>query len=240
MKLLIVRHGDPDYSIDGLTEKGKVEVELLAKRLCRENIAKVYCSELGRARLTAEPTLKRLGIGAEYCDWLIEFPATVTLPYLDEPDCPWDLLPAFANEQEYLYHPTMWTECDFIKNSDVKKRYDEVCRELDAMLARHGYERDDKIYKAVKPNHDTVVLVCHFGLESLLLSHLMNCSPYSIWQHTCAAPTSVTTLYTEEREAGKAHFRMAAFGDISHLYIAGEEPAFAARFCECFEDDTRH
>ena len=25
MKLIIVRHGDPDYSIDGLTEKGKKE-----------------------------------------------------------------------------------------------------------------------------------------------------------------------------------------------------------------------
>lgn len=33
MKLLIVRHGDPDYSIDSLTETGWKEAELLADRL---------------------------------------------------------------------------------------------------------------------------------------------------------------------------------------------------------------
>lgn len=31
MKLLIVRHGDPDYSIDSLTEKGWREAELLSE-----------------------------------------------------------------------------------------------------------------------------------------------------------------------------------------------------------------
>ena len=46
---------------------------------------------------------------------------------------------------------------------------------------------------------------------------------------------------TEEREQkGIATFRVQQFGDLSHLYAAGEPPAFAARFCECFEDDTRH
>ena len=30
MKLLIVRHGDPDYDIDSLTEKGWKEVEYLS------------------------------------------------------------------------------------------------------------------------------------------------------------------------------------------------------------------
>ena len=33
MKLLIVRHGDPDYAIDSLTETGWAEAELLSHRL---------------------------------------------------------------------------------------------------------------------------------------------------------------------------------------------------------------
>lgn len=32
MRIFIIRHGDPDYSIDGLTEKGKREAELLRER----------------------------------------------------------------------------------------------------------------------------------------------------------------------------------------------------------------
>ena len=60
MKLLIIRHADPDYSIDSLTEKGRREAELLADRLCRMEIAAFYVSPLGRAQDTASYTLKRM------------------------------------------------------------------------------------------------------------------------------------------------------------------------------------
>jgi probable phosphoglycerate mutase len=61
------------------------------------------------------------------------------------------------------------------------------------------------------------------------------------WHGTAAAPTSVTTLNTEERRRGFAYFRMASFGDVSHLYAAGEQPSFACRFCETFDNaDQRH
>lgn len=40
MRLMIIRHGDPDYSIDSLTPKGWREAKLLADRLCRMDIKK--------------------------------------------------------------------------------------------------------------------------------------------------------------------------------------------------------
>ena len=33
MKIMIIRHGDPDYSIDSLTEKGWREAEMLSERI---------------------------------------------------------------------------------------------------------------------------------------------------------------------------------------------------------------
>ena len=241
MRLIIIRHGDPDYSIDGLTEKVKVEVQLLAKKMAKEKIDAIYCSPLGRARLTAEPTAKAKGMDIKILDWLREFDyAKVEVPYFDSPTCPWDLLPEFVNEQKQIYSPTEWLECDFIKESDVAKHYTAVTTALDELLKSHGYERDGYNYKAVKPNHDTVVLVCHFGLTAVLLSHLLNCSPYTVWQHVVCAPTSVTTIFTEERRDGIASFRAPSIGDVSHLYAENEPPAFAARFCECYTDDTRH
>ena len=33
MKILLIRHGDPDYTIDSLTEKGWREARLLSNRL---------------------------------------------------------------------------------------------------------------------------------------------------------------------------------------------------------------
>lgn len=241
MRILIVRHGDPDYSIDGLTEKGKVEAELLADRLVRERMDDIRCSTLGRARLTIKPTLDRLSREATYCEWLREFDyAKVKFPYLDREKGCWDVLPSYAATVPEIYLPDRWREAEFIKNSKLPEAYDYVTGELDNLLLEHGYRRTGCIYHAERANHDTLVLVCHFGVTAVLMSHLLNCSPYSIWQHTVTLPTSVTTLYTEEREEGVVHFRCAGMGDISHLYKAGEEPAFAARFCECFTDDTRH
>lgn len=53
MELWIIRHGDPDYVHDSLTEKGVREAKLLAERLSKYNISKIYCSPLGRAQKTA-------------------------------------------------------------------------------------------------------------------------------------------------------------------------------------------
>ena len=53
MRLLIIRHGDPDYENDTLTEKGWREARLLAERLCKMNIKDFYVSPLGRAQATA-------------------------------------------------------------------------------------------------------------------------------------------------------------------------------------------
>ena len=90
-------------------------------------------------------------------------------------------------------------------------------------------------------NNDTIIFFCHFGLECVLLSHLLNISPMVFWHGCVAAPSSVTTLTTEERRQGIAAFRMSSFGDISHLYANNEPPAFAARFCEAYGNkDQRH
>ena len=118
--------------------------------------------------------------------------------------------------------------------------YKTVVQGFDQVLASHGYRRDGAFYRTEKGNEDVLVFFCHFGVECVLLSHLMNVSPMILWHHMCAAPSSVTTVYTEERRKGKAIFRVAAFGDISHLYAGGEEPAFAARFCETFDSLDRH
>ena len=240
MKILIVRHGDPDYAIDGLTEIGKLEAELLSERLVKENIPRVYCSTMGRARLTAKPTLEKLGIEAEYFDFLREFSCTARPPYLEEPaGISWDLLPEYVNTVPELYSNTGWRDTEYVKSSDIAENYDRIVAEFDKLLERHGYDREGCSYRAARSNHDTLVFVCHFGLSAVLISHLMNCSPFSIWQNVCAAPTSVTTVYTEERREGIASMRIASIGDVSHLYAAGREPSFAARFCECYNDGTR-
>lgn len=52
MKILIIRHGDPDYSIDSLTEKGWKEAEYLSEKIAPLPIKAYYVSPLGRAKDT--------------------------------------------------------------------------------------------------------------------------------------------------------------------------------------------
>ncbi len=59
MKILIIRHGDPDYEHDTLTEKGRREALALADRLDKLSVAAAYVSPLGRAKDTAAPALDR-------------------------------------------------------------------------------------------------------------------------------------------------------------------------------------
>ena len=75
----------------------------------------------------------------------------------------------------------------------------------------------------------------------MLISYLLSISPLVMLQNFCAAPSSVSTIVTEERRKGIASFRMSSFGDISHLYAHQEPPAFAARFCETYDNqEQRH
>lgn len=241
MRVLIVRHGDPNYEIDSLTEKGWKEAELLSDRLSRLDVRAFYVSPLGRARDTASLTLKKMEREAVVYDWMREFDAEIYKPGMDTLSNSWDWKPADWTSEEAYYRRDLWPYTDVMQAGQVKEKYEEVCKGLDKLLADHGYVRENDIYRAENPNRDTIVLFCHFGVGCVMLSHLLGISPMVLWHGFSAAPTSVTILNTEEREKGIAYFRMSTYGDTSHLYAGGEKPAFAGRFCEVYNSvDERH
>lgn len=242
MKILIIRHGDPDYAHDCLTERGRREAELLADRICAMDIKAFYVSPLGRARETASFTLKRLNRTATECQWLREFAPSIRRPDVtDRRSIAWDWLPQDWTEEKDFYRRDLWMHHPVMEEANVPQEYQWVTENLDRLLAEYGYVRDNNIYRVERANRDTIAFFCHFGLESVLIGHLTGISPMLLWHHTVAAPTSVTTVYTEERRKGIALFRVGAFGDTSHLYLAGEEPSFSARFCETYDcQEERH
>lgn len=241
MKLIIIRHGDPDYVKDSLTQKGWKEAEFLSERIASLNPDAFYVSPLGRAKDTASLTLKKLDRQAEILPWLREFHAPIIDERTKEERIPWDWLPGDWTAVEHFYDHQLWHTMPVMDKAHVYDEALKVYGGLDELLRKHGYEREGKIYRVNAPNTDTIVLFCHFGVECVMLGHLLGISPMVLWHGFCAAPTSVTTLVTEERRKGIASFRMSSFGDISHLYAAGEQPAFAARFCETYDNwEERH
>lgn len=252
MKILFIRHGDPDYEHDTLTPKGEREASLLAERIAKYEIEHgfrdIYVSSLGRARKTAQISLERMGREATAVyDWMKEFPGECVRPDKGVKFLCWDWLPSDWTADGRYYDREGWktTEVMQDKTATVVSEYEHVTGEFDKLLEEHGYVRTKNgggfYYRAERPNNDTLAFFCHFGVESVFLSHLLGISPMILWHQTAAAPTSVTVLATEERRNGIATWRMLSYGDISHLYAGGEEPSFSARFCECYtNEDERH
>lgn len=258
MRILLIRHGDPDYEHDTLTEKGWREAALLAQAAPSMRIDDCYMSPLGRARDTASRSLKAMGKEARTLDWLREFPAKADLGMSGElaaayaenggkdpsylvRDVIWDMVPAYWTRHPEFMESDGWRRSLVAQSGDAVPVYDHVCRELDRLLETYGYVREGRLYRVVRENTSTIACYCHFGIICALLSHLWNASPFILWHGLALAPTSVTEVVSEERQRGIASFRALRVGDISHLYAGQEPPSFAARFCEVFSDEgQRH
>ena len=105
MRILIIRHGDPDYEHDTLTEKGHREAKLLADRLKDEKIDYFYSSPLGRAKDTCMYVARAHGREQDVIvkDWLKEFGCHLFLPSGRERGIPWDML-----TDEWVDNPQMY------------------------------------------------------------------------------------------------------------------------------------
>lgn len=234
MKLMFVRHAEPDYRHDSLTLKGHREAQLLSLRLAKLDVKDFYVSPLGRAQETARYTLERTKRTAETLPWLAEFRGHAKDPESGAWRIPWDYRPRIWQSDPLVYDVERWTESKLFEEGNVAEIWQETKDGLDALLARHGYIRDGKRYLCQDNQPDTIVLFCHFGIMSACIGHLLGVSPMLLWHGFCTQPSSVTTLITEERVKGEVVFRCMQSGDLSHLYAADEPYSTAALFPECY------
>ncbi len=240
MRLIFIRHAEPDYKNNTLTAKGFREAAILAKRTAAwSNVRGIFVSPLARAQLTAAPCLEAMGRTAVTCDWLQEFLYDVKDPETGRDVLFWDLAASFFTEIPAFYTTDGWLDTPFIRsNPAIAPAYRTVCRELDALLARNGYVRENNLYRAGGTDgdeEDCLIFFCHFGITSVLLSHLTGISPILLLHHTVIPPTGVTVLNAEKDAAHAAHFRAQVLGDVSHLQRAGEPTSAMAAFTPLFQ-----
>lgn len=133
MRLIFIRHGDPDYVRDSLTEKGWREADCLAERVARWDVTRVYCSPLGRARDTVSRSLEKLGMEAEILPWLEEFSLPVPDP-AGGTRIPWDLFPSEWTREEQMFDRNRFVEAPQYASSPLPQAYAAVCAGLDGLL----------------------------------------------------------------------------------------------------------
>lgn len=260
MRLIFIRHGEPDYSFDGLTSNGQKEAKALGERVAKWDVDRFYCSPLGRAIETAKPALNLTGREAITLPWLREYSYHVEKAHGKAGVC-WDYIPSDWANDPLMYTTDKWLDCQpFVQNPDIKRVYHESRNGLDEILAEYGYVRNGNYYNNVKaPKNQqilstcvdprthygdtlddstsgpTIVFFCHFGIICLMLSHLTNIPFPALAHATIIPPTGITVVTSEERWDDEAFFRIQSLGDVNHLQSSGLPTSSAGSFFHVFQ-----
>lgn len=185
MLLFYVRHGDPIYDPDSLTEQGKRQAEVLVNRMKRCNPSKIYASSSNRAMMTAKPTCDALGVDMEILDWCNESYAASTFWYKDETASSWmfshPVTKKLLATNEIRSLDRDWYKHPFLneKMPHLKKGIDRMQNETDAFMLSLGYRHEGNGYIAERPNNDRVALFAHQGFGLAFLSALLDI-PYPL------------------------------------------------------------
>ena len=219
MKIIMIRHGEPDYSKDSLTEKGEREAACLAKWIRRidPQVSAYYVSPLGRARRTCDICLSPLGKEATVLPWVEEYTGRTFNERLGHVRHAWDFYPADWTQDASLFSDD---------NPSCKDGYRVITEGFDALLAEYGYRRDGHVYRTdwgeKGPCEATIVIFCHMIATMSVIAHLTGIAPPLLWHGFFSAPTGLTVIQTEERDPGVAWFRVRAVGEVAHLLSEGE------------------
>ena len=260
MHLIFIRHGDPDYSVDSVTPKGRREVSLLGERLARTKVSAIYVSPMGRAQVTAASCVEKLHEAGQKppvttLSWLREFSYPIVDPTTGRSRIAWDWLPRVHFNMRRWHDVRRFYTTKAMRSGHIKEHYRQVCRGLDEVLAAHGYTRVsstlpvwrctphlsaaqaavDTHLQVVQRDLDetTLVFVCHLGVMFVMLSHLTAISPVQLWQSFFVAPSSITIANAEERFPGEVAFRLQCVGDTAHLTGSGEIVSASGFFGSC-------
>ena len=242
MRLIFIRHAEPDYENNCLTEKGTREAAALAPRVASWEVERFYTSPLARARLTAEPALRLTGRQATELPWIKEFSYMITDPTTGAyPRVPWDFMPRWWTAQEGFYDRMEWyKEPVFQSNADYEPAVMALREGLDGILQEYGYTRCGGYYRTdeamVKGDDDkTLVFFAHLGANLEAIGYLLGISPIVLQQCIYLPPAGVSVLQAEKREEGAAMFRAQVIGCTRHLKEAGEAVSAMGAFCGVFQ-----
>ena len=176
MRIVFVRHGEPDYAHDCLTERGRIQAQAAAERLREEGIGEIYSSPLGRAAETAVFTSEALGLPVRTLDYMRElhWGSTDGTP-MPADGHPWDLADMLAAEGRDLTDPA-WREHPYFRNNKVTAEADHVARKTDEWLRTLGYERNGAYYRCLRPDdrQATVALFSHGGSSAAAMGHILH------------------------------------------------------------------
>lgn len=223
MLLYIIRHGEPIYEPDILTELGHKEADAVAERLAIHGLDRVFCSPLGRARQTAEPTCKKLGLEAQIEPWTREIWPELALTHDDgSMEFAMSVDNTVYRQPEVRALGNEWYKADFLKSIDGKGVFEWLAGKSDDFMLRLGFRHEGNNYRVLRKNDERVALFCHAGFTLAWLSYLLMIPPQMFWSSFDITHSGITILeWKTDREITAP--RCLMMSDMSHFMSAGLE-----------------
>lgn len=231
MLLYIVRHGEPDYTTDTLTERGKLQAEAVGKRMLDAGIQHIYASPMGRARQTAEPACRLLSLPCQIEDWAHEVEDERLTPFPDGvPKSVSEVQNARYRENGYMDLPyDRAFEAPGFNSSGMQAAAERIQQGGRDFLERLGYKEENGVYRILQRNPDRVALFCHTVMARTWLSHLLHIPIHLMWAGFTYTHTGVTILEFPNYANGFTAPRCLCYSDMSHLYANGPDMRYDCR-----------
>ncbi|MBR4878968.1 MAG: histidine phosphatase family protein [Clostridia bacterium] len=228
MLLYIIRHGDPDYVTDSLTERGKLQAEAVGKRMFDAKIDRIFSSPMGRAQQTAEPACRLLGLEKTIEPWTHEVGDERLTPYPD------GIMKSVSLVQNTHYRANgninlpydRSFECCGFNQSDFKQAVDYIEENGKAFLEKLGYKEENGVYRILRNNEEKVALFCHKVFSLAWLSCLLHIPIHIMWASFKYNHTGVTILEFKNNPDGFTAPQCLCLSDVSHLYAHGPAMLF--------------
>jgi broad specificity phosphatase PhoE len=224
MKLYLIRHGDPDYANDTLTENGHTEARALVAYLRNEGIRQVFSSPLGRARDTARYTAEALGLEVTVEPWMAELNLRLDT---GTRYAAWDIPGHTIRNPEYLHNPAAFELIPDMPYEPVRTALNEIRRNSDQFLSSLGYVRDGGSYRVRQRNDRKIAVFAHGGFGLSWLSLLLEIPTPLMWSGFFLHTSSVTQILFDERSDNLATPRCLMISALPHLFAASLEPGTA-------------
>ena len=224
MRIVFVRHGEPDYVHDCLTDTGRRQAAAAAVRLEREGISAIYASPNGRAQETAEPTAQRLHLPITTLPYMHEI--SWGGPGVPEEGHPWTLSDWMISRENFDFYRRDWRSHPYFADNVATQYFDALSAQFDELLLRHGYLHEGTRYLCKTAEQETFAVFSHGGSGACVLSHLL-ALPFP---YVCTVMpyefTSITILEFPVQQGAYVHPRIELFNDTAHTIGIGDGLVF--------------
>ena len=213
-----MRHGDPDYVKDCLTELGKKQAAVAAERLLDEKIDVIYSSSSGRAYETAQAFSERSGISPIH---QLDFMREIRFGYgmeLYTTGNPWEEVDRMGHDGEEVNDPS-WHDWPFFRGNAATEDVDIIMEKTDDWMRELGYEREGLYYRCnrAEDKEYTVALFAHGGSGTAMLARLLNLPFPYLCSIIRMNRTSITILRFEKTPGNRIMPVLELSGDDRHI-----------------------